>query len=73
MSKIKISLTKYDLDRIREAALTLFKDKHNVELSPDQYVVACHIQAFVDYLQKHGGNIDVTFPVQKVYEVVDEY
>lgn len=72
MSKIKVQLTKYDLDRIREFALAIWRDKGNPELDADQYVVACHIEAFTRYLAKHGCNIDVTFPTQKVYEIVDE-
>lgn len=72
MSKIKVSLTKYDLDRIRDNALVLYRDKHNQELSSDQYVTACYVQAFVDYLIKHGADANVVFPTQKVYEVVDE-
>jgi len=52
-----MKITKYDLQQIRHIALQNFKDKSSQDLSSDEFVVDCYVDAVLGFLKRNGTEV----------------
>lgn len=69
---IQITLSHGDLQQIYDMALDKVKNTSNPVIDARLHPISCTITAFVDFVNKSGGCIQLTQPERLPYNSVDD-
>lgn len=69
---MKVILTPQDLEKIRSAGISEFKERQHSAIESNLQATWCTINAFAAHLKARGFEFDVELPERQVYESVDD-